>query len=154
MARILGIDVGERRIGLAISDASGMLATPVDVLDVRPGADMAALVVERAVAQKAERLLVGLPLTLKGERGPAAEKALAFVEQLREQTNLPIATWDERFSTVSAQHALIEGGVRRQQRKQVVDKIAAQIFLQNYLDAQAFAAMPMPDDLDRDDPRE
>ncbi len=94
-----------------------------------------------AVAEvKAERVLIGLPKRMDGGEGVAAEKVRAFGEQLREQIDVPVQYWDERFSTVSAQQVLLEGNVRREKRKQVVDKLAAQIFLQDYLDATAFQA--------------
>ena len=137
MARVLGIDYGERRIGLALSDPTGTVATPLRVIQVQnPGGvvrDILACVQE----YKVDRLVVGLPLRMDGSRGPAAEKAQAFADRLQETSPVPVVFWDERFSTVTAQQALIEGGTRRNKRKEVVDKLAAQILLQHYLDAQA-----------------
>ena len=137
MSRILGIDYGERRIGLAISDATGTIATPLKVVEITSLAKAIKEIVATATERGVQEFLVGMPVSLNGTRGPAALKTTAFVELLGSETTLPIKTWDERFSTVSAQQALIEGGVRREKRKGVVDKVAAQIFLQNYLDAQA-----------------
>jgi len=137
MSRILGIDYGEKRIGLAISDPSGTVATPLRVIQVSSQdailRDICACMETYAV----ERVVVGLPMRMDGSLGPAAEKTRAFVERLSAVTPVPIDSWDERFSTVSAQQALIEGGTRRKKRKEVVDKLAAQIFLQHYLDARA-----------------
>ncbi len=137
MARVLGIDYGERRIGLALSDPTGTVATPLRVIQVQnPGGvvrDILACVQE----YKVDRLVVGLPMRMDGSLGPAAEKTRAFADRLKETAPVPVEFWDERFSTVTAQQALIEGGTRRNKRKQLVDKLAAQILLQHYLDAQA-----------------
>ncbi|MCX6996661.1 MAG: Holliday junction resolvase RuvX, partial [Kiritimatiellaeota bacterium] len=85
---------------------------------------------------------VGLPLNMNGSRGPAAEAAEQFAERRRQRLGLPVDTWDERLSTAAANNAMIAADVSRARRKEVVDKLAAQIFLQNYLDAQATAAGP------------
>lgn len=142
MGRILGVDHGERRIGLAISDPDGVLASPLETVDVR-GGDPAAAVARVCEQQGAERVVVGLPLHLNAQEGASAEKARAFAEALRARTCLPVELWDERLTTVTAQKALIEGGVRRKRRKELVDGLAARILLQHYLDSRP-AAMPDP----------
>ncbi len=137
MARLLGIDYGERRIGVALSDESATIATPLRVITVQ-GRDQAVRdVIALAQTHGAQRIIVGRPVRLDGGDGPAAEKALGFGRALQEAGGLPVGFWDERYSTRTAEQALIAGGARRNRRKQVVDKLAAQIILQHYLDAQA-----------------
>jgi len=136
MARILGIDYGERRIGLALSDPSGTVATPWRVLPSESNRADVAQIAQFCDEQRVERLVIGLPLAMDGSEGPAAKKVQAFAVLLREAQPRPVITWDERFTTRSAQQVLIAGGARRAKRKEVVDKLAAQILLQHYLDAQ------------------
>lgn len=143
MSRILGIDYGEKRIGLALSDPTGTVATPWKVIDASPASRAREDIVNAVEKERVDCILIGLPMRLDGSSGPAAEAARAFGTRLAEHTSVPVIYWDERMSTVTAQQALIEGGARRSKRKQVVDKLAAQIILQHYLDAQA-GLPPMP----------
>lgn len=137
MPRILGIDYGERRIGVAISDETATIATPVDTLDGTAPQQAARRIVELATERSVEKIVVGLPMRMDGSSGPSAEYAKAFGERLLKAGSCPVVYWDERFSSRTAEQALIEGGARRQKRKQVIDKLAAQIILQHYLDAHA-----------------
>ena len=134
--RVLSLDLGERRIGVAISDALGLTAQGVTVLERRsPEADTEAiktLVAERQVTA----VVIGLPLTLKGERGPQAQRAAAFARRLQETLNVPVELVDERFTTAQGEKALLELGSSRKKRKQVIDRVAAQLILQQYLDAK------------------
>ena len=131
--RILGLDHGERRIGVAVSDATGTIATPHSVIDQRV-ADVT-IVLRSLISEFAvERVVVGLPLLLSGEEGQAARSARAFADQVAEETGLPVLLQDERYTTVTAEDALIEGGVRRRRRRDVRDKVAAAVMLQSYLD--------------------
>ena len=132
--RLLGLDVGDKTIGVALSDESATLATGLQTIrrtalqrDLR---ELAGLAQDREVAT----VVVGLPRSLNGSEGPQARKVLAFVEALKAAVKVPVVTWDERFSTVAAENALIEGGVSRERRKGLVDKVAAVLILQNYLD--------------------
>jgi len=132
--RLLGLDVGEKTIGMALSDETETLASGLPTLrraglqrDLRT---LAGLARDREVAT----VVVGLPRSLNGSEGPQARKVRAFVDALRGAVTVPIVTWDERFTTVAAEHALIEGGVSRHRRKGLVDKVAAVLILQNYLD--------------------
>lgn len=137
MSRILGLDFGERRLGFAVSDADEVLATPLCVAHCRNRQE-ALREVERLCRETgATKLVVGLPIQMNGSRGTQAENVLAFVEELASRLPVPIETWDERLTTRTAESVLIEAGASRRRRKEVVDKLAAQIMLQNYLDAKA-----------------
>jgi len=134
MGRILGIDHGDVRIGIAMSDETAFLASPICVLDsTNAGMDqIVALISEHQV----EKVVVGLPRNMDGSYGPATEKVRKFIDKLKTKTAVPVVEWDERLSTVSAHNAMREGGLDGKQRKGLVDKVAAKIILQNYLDAQ------------------
>lgn len=129
---ILGLDVGDKRIGVAFAD--GLLAIPLTVVD-RAGeeADMEKLL---ALAREhgVERIVVGLPLSMNGNIGRQAEKVLAFSGALSEHVDIPVDTWDERLSTVSAERLLLDSGMKREKRKGKRDAMAAAIILQAYLD--------------------
>ena len=137
--RALGVDLGQRRIGLALSDPGGVIASPHSVLarGRDHSADHAAIF---AVAREvgAVAIVVGLPLSLSGRQGPAARAALAEIDELRAAagSELPVETCDERLTTVVAERALIEGGVRRVRRRDVIDKVAAAVMLQSWLEAR------------------
>lgn len=133
--RVLGVDLGTRRIGLAVSDPSGTLASPLTVQ--ARGDDHAedhAALLATADAERVARIVVGLPLSLSGDEGPAARAARAEVEELRAATSLPIDVHDERFTTVSATRRLRESG-RGRAKRDPVDAAAAAEMLQSYLDA-------------------
>lgn len=134
--RTVGLDVGDVRIGVAVSDPLGIIASPHSVIQASsPQRDVAA--VQAIVAeQDAKRIVVGLPLNREGKPGPQAEKVLAFVELLRDAVDVEVVTQDERYSTAAAQRMLIEVNVSRKKRKKVVDKVAAHHILQTYLDRQ------------------
>jgi len=140
MSRILGVDLGSRRIGLALSDPLGITASPLRVLE--RGAAHAVdhrVIVDIAREVEAGCIVVGLPRALSGKRGPAERATLVEVEELRVVAgpDLPVETHDERFTTVIAQKVLIDADVRRKERKQVVDKVAAAVMLQGYLEARS-----------------
>ena len=132
--RHLGIDLGDKRVGLALSDEDGMFASPHSVLE-RTGdraviASVAHLVRELDVGM----CVVGLPLHMDGREGPEAERARQFAARLADKTHKPVELWDERWSTVAAERALREGGKRR--RKHAVDAVAAALLLQAFLDSK------------------
>ncbi|MEC0241294.1 Holliday junction resolvase RuvX [Paenibacillus dokdonensis] len=134
--RILGLDYGDRKIGVAVSDLFGWTAQGLEVVERRrDGAEMqriADLVREYEV----EELVVGLPKNMNGSIGPRGEICIDFADKLKEMLKLPVHLWDERLTTVSAERTLIEADVSRKKRKQVVDKMAASLILQNYLDSK------------------
>jgi putative Holliday junction resolvase len=136
--RVLGLDLGSKRIGVAVSDRSGTIASPLTVL-ARSGkvgtdhARIAALVTE----EEAERVVVGLPLSLDGSLGPAARAALAETEELAAVVPVPVESFDERLTTVTADRSLMEARMRAEARRRVVDKVAAAVMLQAWLDRRA-----------------
>ncbi len=136
--RALGLDLGSKRIGVAVSDRSGTIASPLTVVQ-RSGsrrtdhARIAALVRD----EEAELVVVGLPLSLGGGIGPAAKAAIAEADQIATVVEVPVETFDERFTTVSADRALKAANMRATARRQVVDKVAAAVMLQTFLDGRA-----------------
>ena len=134
MERILALDVGDARIGVAVSDPLGIIAQPIGLVTrVGWGPDIAKIT-EFADQYGTRTLLCGLPLNMDGSAGGQADKVRAFAQQL-EKKGFTVTFWDERMTTVTAERALIEGGVHRADRKRLVDKTAAAIILQAYLDA-------------------
>lgn len=133
--RILGLDHGTRRIGVALSDEMRLIAQPLEYIPSEPFAEFVERLVKILREQNVELVVIGLPRNMDGSYGPAAEKVREFVQALAAKINVPIKLWDERLTTVQAQRVLIQGGTRRQQRKQKVDQIAAAILLQSYLDS-------------------
>jgi putative Holliday junction resolvase len=136
--RVLALDLGSKRIGVAVSDSGGTLATPYEVIHrsgerSRDHARVRELVEETG----AEQLLVGLPLSLDGSTGPAARLVLDEVEELAATTGVPVETYDERLTTVTADRLLIGQGMKAPARRTVVDKVAAAVFLQAWLDGRS-----------------
>jgi len=137
MSRIMAVDLGSVRTGVAVSDELGMLAQPWKTL---PGGEAALEAVVSAVGElKPVRVLVGLPRNMDGSYGPAAEGARAFAELLKSRVPCPVDLWDERLTTVSAQRALRESGRKARDQRGVVDQVAAQFLLQSWLDRSACA---------------
>jgi putative Holliday junction resolvase len=131
--RILGLDPGERRIGVALSDPLGIIAQPHCVIDSRRD-DVAVELLRIVAEQEVTTIVIGLPISLDGKEHGAAERARAFGSRVKEITGLDPVFTDERFTTSVAEDALIEGGVRRDKRRQTRDKVAAAVMLQRYLD--------------------
>jgi putative Holliday junction resolvase len=136
MARVLGIDLGSRRIGLAVSDGLGLTAQPRATLARHGGMRDMESIAQAARDADADRIVVGLPLDPEGREGPAAARARAFAERLHSTLHLPVELCDESFSTVEAEDVLIAADLSRARRKQVVDKLAAAVILQRWLDAR------------------
>ena len=130
--RLLGLDLGERRIGVAVSDELGLVASPVDTIDRRTDVPRA---LRRLVEQyQAVALVAGLPVSLSGREGPQAEATREYTDVLAAEVGLPVEFWDERLSTSIAERSLIASGSSRKKRKTQVDAVAASIILQSYLD--------------------
>ena len=133
--RILGLDVGEKRIGVALSDPLGLTAQRLTVLERSGGhADLDA-VCALMTKHQATAVVVGLPLTLKGTRGPQAERAVSFAQALQRQSAVPVHLVDERLTTVQGERALLATDASRRRRKELIDQVAAQLILQQYLDS-------------------
>lgn len=135
-ARALGIDLGERRIGVAVSDGEGRVATPLTVIErsgSRPGDHRR--IAELVAEYEAEAVVVGLPLSLDGTTGPAARSAQSEAQQLEAALDVPVLTHDERLTTVIAERSLAESGLSGKARRKRVDMVAASVILQGWLDA-------------------
>ena len=134
--RVLALDHGTKRIGLAISDPTGTIGQPLGYWPAAPFSAflerLKSLIREKSVAL----VLVGMPRNMDGSFGPAARKVDEFISVLSSAVAVPIQSWDERLTSVQANRLLIEGGVRRDKRKRKVDSLAAAVLLQSYLDAQ------------------
>jgi putative Holliday junction resolvase len=133
-ARLLGLDVGERRIGLALSDVTRTIATGLATLQRRGFAGVAAALLALVAEHGVGGFVVGLPLNLDGSQGPRAQATRAFAANLARRAPLPILLWDERLSTVAAERALIAADSSRRRRAEVIDKVAATVILQGALD--------------------
>lgn len=133
--RILGIDYGSHRIGLAVSDPLGFTAQPIGHFRWGTREELAALIRETIREREVGLIIVGLPVSMNGTLGPAAKNVLEFVDWLAAECRVPVKTWDERLTTAEAERMLIKAGVRRARRRTRIDQIAAQLMLQNYLDA-------------------
>ncbi|WP_420620530.1 Holliday junction resolvase RuvX [Candidatus Poriferisocius sp.] len=135
-ARALGIDLGERRIGVAVSDAEGRVATPITVIERSGSRNRDHQRISELVAEyEAGVVVVGLPLSLDGSAGPAAQAAEQEVGELEAALAVPVFTHDERFTTAIAERALAESGLSGKARRQRVDMVAASVILQSWLDA-------------------
>lgn len=135
MNRALGIDLGDARVGVAVSDDLGMLAHPLQTMQVKEGRvieRLAALAVERNI----EVIVVGMPRNMDGTFGPAAQKSQDFIKALQGATACRVVAWDERLTTVSAQRSLHEAGRKAKEHRAVIDQVAAQILLQSWLDSR------------------
>jgi len=132
--RILALDHGTRRIGVAVSDETKTIAQPLEYIPAEPVADFLKRLKALLAEKEIELVLVGMPRNMDGTYGPAAQKVQAFVEALKTETTVPVKLVDERLTSVMANRVLIQANVRRDKRKEKVDKMAAAILLQSYLD--------------------
>src|SRR5277367_6817953 len=132
--RILALDHGSKRIGVAVSDETQTIAQPLEFILTEPFAEFLARLKKILVEKEIDLILIGQPRNMDGSYGPAAQKVENFVGVLKTAITVPIKMWDERLTSTMANRALIQGGVRRDKRKEKVDKMAAAILLQSYLD--------------------
>ncbi len=135
--RCLALDVGDKRIGVAISDVKGWLARPLEVIPRRPGPASFLRIAQIVAENDIELIVVGLPLLPDGSEGKQVLSTRAYVAGLAAYVNVPIVFWDERGSTRQADQFLLEGGSKRRRRRAVSDMVAAAVILQEYLDAKS-----------------
>jgi len=133
--RILALDHGTKRIGVAVSDELKMIAQPLEFIPAEPFTDFLKRLKEIIKEKEVDVILLGMPRNMDGSFGEASMKVEAFVGVLRNAVTVPIQTWDERLTSAQANRVLLLGGVRRDKRKEKVDKMAAAILLQSYLDS-------------------
>lgn len=141
MMRLMGLDYGTKTVGVAISDPLGLTAQALETIERKSENKLRrtlARIEELVQEYGVEKLILGLPRHMNYDIGERAEKALEFGEMLRRRTGLEVVMWDERLTTVEAERTLIESGVRRENRKQYIDQIAAVFILQGYLDSLAY----------------
>jgi putative Holliday junction resolvase len=137
MGRVMALDVGNVRIGIAVSDLMGIIANPLETYTRKGNLTVDAQYIADLAKQKEVSLFVsGLPLSLSGGENEQTLKTREFIDELQKHTDIPVKYLDERFTTLSAERVLIQGNVRRENRKKVIDKVAATIILQNYLDSK------------------
>ena len=133
--KILSVDWGKRRVGLAVSDPTGTIAMALRTVAVRDERQAVAEVSRAAQETHAEKILLGLPVNMNGSNGPTACLVMDFAEKVRSLSGLPVETWDERLTSQLVERALQQGAVRHERRKQLRDQMAAQVLLQGYLDS-------------------
>jgi len=134
--RFLGLDIGSKRIGLALSDELGITAQGLPTLNrSTPGNDIRKLL-EIVRQHKVEKIVIGLPKNMNGTLGKSAEQVLTFIQEMKVKTAIPVDVWDERLSTIAVTRTLVSANVSRRRRKEVVDKLAAVYILQGFLDSQ------------------
>jgi putative holliday junction resolvase len=134
--RVLVIDHGTKRMGIALSDSLGIIAQPLEFIPAEPFPAFLDRLQQLLRTHEVSQIVVGLPRNMDGSFGPAAQKVQEFVAALKQATTIPVRTWDERLTSSQANRIMVEAGVRRQNRKEKVDKTAAAILLQSYLDSQ------------------
>jgi putative Holliday junction resolvase len=132
--RFMGLDFGDKRIGIAVSDDQGQIAMPKDTLQRSGKVKYIERLAELADQENVGEILVGMPVSMDGSHGPQAQKVMRFVQRLRQRVEIPVVVWDERLTTVAAERILIEGNLSRSRRRRVIDKVAAAYMLQSYLD--------------------
>jgi putative holliday junction resolvase len=139
--RIMGLDLGSRTIGVAVSDELGLTAQGIKTLWRKSKQDDMKEILLLVSEFGVEKIVLGLPRNMDGSLGPQAEKALEWAKLMEETTHLPVETWDERLTTVGASRILLEADLSRKRRKGVIDKLAAVLILQGYLDHTRNAAL-------------
>lgn len=136
--RIMGLDIGNNTIGVAVSDLMGMTAQGITTIKRESKKKDIEAIKDIIKEQNVNLIVSGLPKNMNGTVGPQAEKVMKFCELIKEETKLEVEFWDERLTTVSAEKMLISGDASRKNRKKVIDKLAAVLILQNYLDFKKF----------------
>ena len=134
--RVLGLDIGERRIGVALSDPEGIVAFALTVIERRSEDATLKQLIDLTQEHEVERIVIGLPRSLDGSLGKQAQAVQSFAKSLAGRTELPVVTWDERLSTVAAERMMREAGAKREKIKERLDSVAAAFILQGYLDRE------------------
>jgi putative Holliday junction resolvase len=132
--RVLAVDPGTKRVGVAVSDPTGTIAQALTTVPAEPRSTLVARLAQIATVQEATRIVVGLPRRLDGSYGPEAKSARELADELRKASSLPVEMVDERMTTVAAERSLVAGGMRRAKRRLTVDRVAATLLLQSHLD--------------------
>jgi len=145
--RILCIDFGDKRIGIAISDEFGLTAQPHKVIERKNASFDFSIILDIIDSFQIGEIIVGMPFNMNGSIGPQAQKVLTFIDKLKDKVQIPINQWDERLSSCAAEKTLIEANVKRRKRKKIIDKMAAQYILQGYLD---YKYIPLEANIDGD----
>lgn len=135
--RLLGLDLGTKTIGLALSDISCTVATPLDTIKRTKFTDDIKILIEHIEKMKVAALVIGFPINMDGSEGPRAQATRAFARNLAQYIKLPLVFWDERLSTVAVERVLLEADASRKKRAEVIDKMAAAYILQGALDRMA-----------------
>ena len=136
MSRMMALDVGDKTIGVAISDPLGLTAEPLTVLRRTESIKADLRAVEELIERhEVSRVVVGIPLIMEGQEGAQAVKVRQFVDRLAKRLRIPVVTWDERMTTVEAEQILLEADASREKRRRVIDKVAAAIILRSYMEA-------------------
>ncbi len=134
--RVIGIDLGSKRIGIALSDSDLTVATPLDVVERSGNVEKDHIAILKITDEwEVQKIIVGLPVSLDGTLGPSAQSVMDEIKMLRGVTDIPIETHDERFTTVTAEQILLQQNVKRDKKKRVIDKVAAAIILQGWIDS-------------------
>ena len=133
---LLGLDIGSKRIGMAVSDELGITSHGLSTIKRKNDEEVRAHLRNVIAREGVKEIVVGLPLNMNGSYGPQAKGAIVFAENLKENFNIPVKLWDERMSTMEVERILIDAGTSRAKRKKKIDKLAAQVILQNYLNTK------------------
>ena len=134
--RVIGIDLGSKRIGIALSDSDLTVATPLDVVERSGNVEKDHIAILKITDEwEVQKIIVGLPVSLDGTLGPSAQSVMDEIKMLRGVTDIPIETHDERYTTVTAEQILLQQNVKRDRKKRVIDKVAAAIILQGWIDS-------------------
>jgi putative holliday junction resolvase len=136
MARIIGLDLGEKRIGVSVSDETMTISTAIDTIAVSGLKDSIRKINHIILAYKAQAVVIGLPLNMNGSKGPQADKALRFAKRLEQYCGCKVLTFDERLTTVQGERVLLSADMSRAKRRRNIDRLASQIMLQAYLDSR------------------
>ncbi|NQT22712.1 MAG: Holliday junction resolvase RuvX [Candidatus Omnitrophica bacterium] len=135
MKRVLGLDIGSKRIGVAVSDPLGITAQSLAVIKAESDQEIVEKLKPIINDQKVDEIVLGLPLNMNGTEGPQAKRVIEFCDFLKGEINIPVKLWDERMTTAQVERIMIEADVTRKKRKEKIDKLAAQVILQSYLDS-------------------